>query len=56
MTEERSEKQSSIEVTCNAKGEHAFKVKFYFNEEVTVADEVVKLTKYTMDLLKTTFK
>ena len=56
MTEERAERQSSIEVTCNAKREYAFKVKLYFDEAVRQTEEVVKVVKHTMDNLRETFK
>lgn len=53
---ERTEKQSSIEVSRNAQGKYAFKVKIYFNEEERAYDEVVHEIDSTMTLLRSSFK
>jgi hypothetical protein len=45
------EKQSSIEVTRNAKGDYAFKVKTYYNEEERSGMEVVDYNKMLMNKL-----
>ena len=56
MTEERAERQSSVKVSRNAKGECAYEIKIYFDEEVRQTEEVVKVVKRTMDNLRETFK
>ncbi len=43
------DKQSSIEVSRNAKGQHAFKVKTYYDESETNALEIVKAQKDIMN-------
>lgn len=45
------DKQSSIEVSRNAKGQCAFKIKTYFDESETDALEVVKSNKEIMNKL-----
>ena len=47
---------SSIEVTKNAKKEYAFKVKFYFDPEVTGSDAVIAEMEAAYKLLETKFK
>jgi len=52
-TEERSEKQSSISVSRNAKGEFSFQVKIYFDEEGTDSIKVNRqIEKVYNDLTK----
>jgi hypothetical protein len=41
-TEELHDKQSSIEVDRNGKGEYAFHVKIYFNEEERTTADVIQ--------------
>ena len=40
--EELNEKQSSIEVDRNGKGEYAFHVKIYFNDEKRTTADVIQ--------------
>jgi hypothetical protein len=50
------EKQSSIEVSRNAKGDYAFKVKLYFNEEETAGKLINDRIQHIMIDLKERFK
>lgn len=45
------DKQSSIEISRNAKGQCAFKVKTYYDESETNALDIVKINKTIMDKL-----
>lgn len=42
---ELNEKQSSIEVDRNAKGEYSFHVKIYFDEEKRTPNDVINVIK-----------
>ena len=59
MTEEDSaevnERQSSIEVSQNAKGDHAYKVKQYYDSKITEGIQVVEEIKKIYDKLHSTF-
>jgi hypothetical protein len=56
MAEEvRSEKQSSIEVSENAKRQFAFKVKLYYDEEETTSKAVVDETGNIIEMLHNKF-
>ena len=50
-----SDKQSSIEVSENAKGQFTFKAKCYFNEEITTKEEIVQYLRDTFDRLHKMF-
>ena len=52
----RKDKQNSIEVSRNAKGQCAFKVKIYYDESETIATDVVDTTKSIMDKLVKEFE
>ena len=56
MTEERAERQSSIKISRNGKGEYSYEIKIYFDEAVRQTGEVVEVIEDTMNLLKVTFK
>jgi len=43
------EKQSSVEVSRNAKGDYTFKIKLYFDEEQYTANQIAVITKGYMD-------
>jgi len=49
------DKQDSTEVSCNAKGEYAFKVKIYYNNADTSAIDVNSKVQETMKDLKDRF-
>jgi hypothetical protein len=51
-----NEKQSSIEVSQNAKGEYAFKVKIYFDSDATNPKAINKVIQETMNDLDRKFK
>jgi len=55
MELERNEKQSSIEVSRNAKGEYSFKVKIYYDDGVKKSNDVVDEIERIMKNLKTRF-
>ena len=54
--QETYEKQSSIEVSQNAKGEYAFKVKIYFDSDATNPKAINKIIQDTMNDLDRKFK
>jgi hypothetical protein len=47
----KSEKPDSIKVSRNAKGQHAFEIKRYFNSEEMPAEHVIDAMKSTEDKL-----
>jgi len=49
------DKQSSTEVSCNAKGEYSFKVKIYYDSAETSATDVNIMVQETMKDLKGRF-
>lgn len=55
MNVEISDKQSSIEVDKNAKGEFSFHVKIYFNDEQRTPREIINEIKEAHDYLKEQF-
>jgi len=56
MEEKQFEKQSSVKVTRNAKGEYSFEIKIYYDNERKPKEDVVNYLKETMDLLRSHFK
>lgn len=55
MTEDTYTKQSSIEVSRNAKGLYSFSVKTYYNEEEVSGEDIVDRNKAIMDKLEKEF-
>lgn len=56
MAEERQlDKQSSIKVARNAKGQYTFEVKTYYNEDTRKSKDVVDLNKSIMENLLSEF-
>ncbi len=51
MEEKQFEKQSSIKVARNAKGDYTFEVKTYYNELLRESADVVKENKDIMEIL-----
>ena len=49
------ERQSSVAVDQNAKGQYSFKVKIYYDDDVRSGEEVVKAVKNIYDALQGTF-
>lgn len=54
-TVETRDKQSSIEVSRNAKGLYMFSVKTYYNEEEVSGEDIVDRNKAIMDKLEKEF-
>ena len=53
---EKTEKASSIEVSRNAKGEYAFKVKIYYDTDDVKVTNVISVIETAMNDLKSRFK
>ncbi len=51
MEEKQFEKQSSIKVSRNAKGQYSFEVKTYYNEDARESADVVEQNANTMGRL-----
>jgi len=56
MEEKQFEKQSSVKVIRNTKGEYSFEIKIYYDDEKKPKEDVVNYLKETMDLLRSHFK
>ena len=54
--QEKNEKASSIEVSRNAKGEHSFKVKIYYDDETTKEADVINKIEKAYVVLHEKFK